>query len=98
MQSYNGTIHLFPNWDKQNDAAFSTLRAVGAFLVSSKCSGGEVTFVYVQSEKGSECKLKNPWKDAKVQLVRNGRIAEILHLNSLVFKTSPGEEIELRKL
>ena len=33
MQSYDGTIRLFPNWPKNKDAAFYDLRAVGAFLV-----------------------------------------------------------------
>lgn len=98
MQSYNGTIHLFPNWDKQNDAAFSTLRAVGAFLVSSKCSHGEVLFVNILSEKGSVCTVINPWKGASVQVIRNGKTAGKLQQERLVFKTAPNEEILLRRL
>jgi hypothetical protein len=35
LQSYTGTLRLFPNWPAEKDAAFQDLRAVGAFLVSS---------------------------------------------------------------
>ena len=32
MQSYKGTIRLFPNWPMENDAEFNNLRAAGAPL------------------------------------------------------------------
>ena len=35
MQSYDGTIRLFPNWPPEKDAEFHNLRAAGAFLVSA---------------------------------------------------------------
>ncbi|MDP4238423.1 MAG: hypothetical protein Q8904_03005 [Bacteroidota bacterium] len=98
IQSYSGIIHLFPNWNKQNDATFSTLRAVGAFLVSSRCSKGEVIYVEILSERGSVCKMKNPWNASRVQVIRNGKTAEVLNQGMLVFKTVPNEKIELRKL
>jgi hypothetical protein len=71
MQSYNGIINLFPNWDKANDAEFSTLRAVGAFLVSSKLAGEKIEYVDILSEQGTLCKIKNPWPGSKVQIIRN---------------------------
>ncbi|MDR3094204.1 MAG: hypothetical protein LBU62_06140, partial [Bacteroidales bacterium] len=95
IQSYNGVIHLFPNWDKKTDVEFSTLRAVGAFLVSCKLSGGEITSLQLLSEKGSVCKLKNPWSKAMVQLIRNDKPAEVLSGERLTFKTSVNEKIEL---
>ncbi|MDR2859256.1 MAG: glycoside hydrolase N-terminal domain-containing protein [Mediterranea sp.] len=99
MQSYNGTIRLYPNWDKRTDAAFSTLRAVGAFLVSSKLTNGNIEKLHIQSEKGCRCKIKNPWGNADVQLVRNGKPAEVLRGEELAFNTAVDEEIELiRKL
>ncbi len=39
MQSYNGTIRLFPNWPMDKDAEFQDLRAAGAFLVSASLKG-----------------------------------------------------------
>jgi hypothetical protein len=94
MQSYNGIIHLYPNWDKNVDATFTTLRAVGAFLVSSKLVNGTVTRLTILSEKGSFCRLKNPWgKDAKVRLTRNGKPSETLSGELLSFKTAVNEKI-----
>ena len=98
MQSYNGTIHLFPNWDKTKDAEFSTLRAVGAFLVSSKLSGGIIQSVDVLSEQGSDCKMKNPWKNSMVQIIRNGKNTEVLEGDLLTFKTGKGEKIVLKRI
>jgi hypothetical protein len=96
MQSYNGTIHLYPNWNRQTDAAFSTLRAVGAFLVSSRLAGGDIVTLRITSEKGHPCRIKNPWGQAAVQLVRNGKPAETLTGETLAFKTSVNETIDLK--
>jgi hypothetical protein len=95
MQSYNGTIHLYPNWDKRTDATFSTLRAAGAFLVSSKLKGGKIISLHLLSEKGSLCKMKNPWDNATVRIVRNGKPSETLTGELLTFQTAVDEEIEL---
>ncbi|MDR2375570.1 MAG: hypothetical protein LBD96_03930 [Treponema sp.] len=95
MQSYNGTIRLYPNWDRTKDAEFSTLRAVGAFLVSSRLTGGNVEYVRILSEKGQPCRLKNPWGDAAVRLTRNGIPAETLTGELLAFKTKVGETVEM---
>jgi hypothetical protein len=62
MQSYNGTIRLFPNWPLDRPAAFTTLRAVGAFLVSASCANGEISQVEILSEAGSALRMMNPWK------------------------------------
>jgi hypothetical protein len=95
MQSYDGTIRLYPNWDRTKDAEFSTLRAVGAFLVSSKLANGDVEHVGILSEKGQPCRMKNPWGNAAVRLTRNGTPAETLNGELLTFKTKAGETVEL---
>jgi hypothetical protein len=95
MQSYDGTIRLYPNWDRTKDAEFSTLRAVGAFLVSSRLAGENVEYVRILSEKGQPCQLKNPWGAAAVRLIRNGTPAETLKGELLTFKTKAGETVEL---
>jgi hypothetical protein len=97
MQSYDGTIRLYPNWDKSKDAEFSTLRAVGAFLVSSKLANGEVEHVRILSEKGQPCRMKNPWGNAAVRLTRNGTPAETLNGELLSFKTKAGETVRIEK-
>jgi alpha-L-fucosidase 2 len=62
IQSHTGTIQIFPaipsGW---KNVSFSTLRAVGAFLVSADQKGGKVEKVVIDSEKGGICKLKNPF-------------------------------------
>lgn len=61
MQSYTGTIKLFPNWPMEQDAQFSTLRAVGAFLVSASLEAGAVSWVKVTSEQGGILRMESPW-------------------------------------
>lgn len=76
MQSYQGTIRLFPNWPFQKDAAFQDLRAVGAFLVSASLKGGKVTEVKVVSEVGGLLKIKLPWGKGGTVLVA-GKIKQV---------------------
>lgn len=61
MQSYDGVIRLFPNWDRNKDASFDQLRAAGAFLVSATLKNGKVTRIKVVSEKGGTLKIISPW-------------------------------------
>lgn len=63
IQSYAGFIEVLPaipvEW---KDVAFENLRTEGAFLVSIKKSGGQVSEVKIVSEKGGKTKLKLPFK------------------------------------
>ena len=96
MQSYDGVIRLFPNWDKTKDASFSTLRAVGAFLVSCRLVDGKIEHLEIISEQGSPCTIENPLgEQAKVQLVRNGKPSEVLTGKTWSFKTSMNENIQI---
>ena len=62
IQSYSGTIRLFPAIPKDwKDAAFNTLRAEGAFIVSAERSAGKVVRVEITAEKGGICNLENPF-------------------------------------
>lgn len=95
LQSYEGTLRLFPNWNRQKDASFVNLRAYGAFLVSASLKNKHVTSLRLFSEKGRNCKMENPWRSAKVQLTRNGRKAEVLSGDLLQFETIKNESVEL---
>jgi hypothetical protein len=82
---------LFPNWDKQVPAAFTSLRTTGAFLVDAACAGGTVEYVKVRSEKGGCWKMVNPW-NAAIDLRGN------VHRDSLItVDMNPGEEITLKE-
>ncbi|HMO56579.1 MAG TPA: hypothetical protein PKC19_04420, partial [Roseiflexaceae bacterium] len=61
LQSYNGEIRLFPNWPLTQRAAFYTLRAVGALLVSAACADGMVMWLEITSERGAAALLHVPW-------------------------------------
>jgi hypothetical protein len=61
MQSWDGTIRLFPNWPKEKDARFQDLRAAGAFLVSTSLTGGRIGEIRIVSEAGGKLELLLPW-------------------------------------
>jgi len=93
LQSYTGTLRLFPNWPKERDAAFHTLRAAGAFLVSAEIRGGTVAWVEVCSEAGGELVLLNPWA-GKVRCRRGVEIWDAAG-DRLAIATRGGDVIRL---
>ncbi|NIA32030.1 MAG: hypothetical protein GWP06_19245, partial [Actinobacteria bacterium] len=72
MQSYDGTIRMFPNWPKSTDARFKTLRAVNAFLVSASFVKGNVEWVRIKSEAGKNLRMVNPWAKGARVITRRG--------------------------
>ena len=63
IQSYAGFMEVFPavpeSW---TDLSFNNLRTEGAFLVSAKKEGGQVSEIEIKSEKGGVAKVKLPFK------------------------------------
>jgi hypothetical protein len=55
LQSYSGTLRLFPNWPLERDAEFRTLRAAGAFLVSALLRAGKVQWVRCAARRAEGC-------------------------------------------
>ncbi len=96
--SAGNVIRLFRNFPEDKNAGFENIRTWGAFLVSAQLKKGIISGVVLLSEKGRNCTIINPWPDKKVTLFRNGRKAETLKGNRLMFKTSEGEKIELKQL
>lgn len=95
LQSYEGILRVFPAWPKGRDARFGGLRAYGAFLVSAEIAKGEVRGLIVESEKGKDCTLQNPWPGQDLTLYRNGRRAEQVTGDKVTFKTAAGERIAI---
>ena len=93
MQSYDGTIRLFPNWPTARSASFQTLRAVGAFLVSASCGGGGVEQVEIRSEAGTSLKVLNPWKNGA--RVISGSKENTVEGEFIELPTKPGETVRL---
>jgi alpha-L-fucosidase 2 len=71
LQSYAGTIRLFPNTLNLGPASFENLRAVGAFLVSATHDGKTVTRFEVLSEKGGTLRFASPWAQKPVRVTRS---------------------------
>jgi hypothetical protein len=88
-------IRLFEVWPKDVDARFENIRTWGAFLVSATIENGRVSGVSLFSERGRSCTFVNPWKDRTVRLFRNGKSAETLSGDELIFPTSVGEPVSL---
>lgn len=95
MQSYNGTIRLFPNWPMDSDAEFFNLRAAGAFLVSSSLKNGTVTTIQITSEAGGTLKIILPWKGGGKMINRYGE--QSLKSNIISIETLKGEKIIFSK-
>jgi hypothetical protein len=93
LQSYTGALRLFPNWPKDRDATFHTLRAAGAFLVSAELRAGTVAWVEIQSETGGELTLLNPWP-GKVRCQRGKEVWDATGARIIV-PTNAGDRIRL---
>ena len=61
LQCRKDVIRVFPNWKKELNCEFRSLRADGAFLVSAKMEDGFVRYVEIVSEKGAPLTLVNPF-------------------------------------
>ena len=70
LQSYTGTVRVFPNTLNLGPASFENLRAVGAFLVSATHDGKQVIRFEVFSEKGVKLVFVNPWGQKSVRITR----------------------------
>jgi hypothetical protein len=91
MQSYNGTIRLFPNWPLEKDAEFHNLRAVGAFLVSATLKNGKVEEIQINSEVGGVLKMILPWENGGTVLTSGGK--KSLSASIIEMQTVKGETI-----
>ncbi len=98
LQSYRGTIRLFPNAEGLGPAQFSGLRTVGAFLVSAVWDGRSVTNLELLSEKGGVVRIVNPWETDKIAVKRlrdSAAIAYRYEKGVLTFNTSAGDRYTL---
>jgi len=98
MQSYTGTLRLFPNTQNLGPTRFQDLRAVRAFLVSSAYDGKKITHLSVLSEKGMTLRLVTPWPGRPVQVtrVRDGQGVNVKTESQMViFDTEPGDRYRI---
>lgn len=94
MQSYSGTIRLFPNTASLGPARFENLRAAGAFLVSASWDGHAVTHLSLFSEKGRTARLAEIWGKKAIRVTgEQSKKSRLVELNGDVFviETEAGE-------
>ena len=96
--SAGNVIRLFAGLPEEHNAAFTDLRAWGAFLVSARLAGGHVSGVRIKSEKGKVCHIVNPWPGKTVRVLRDGKAAESVSGQRLTLNTRAGELIGLQEL
>jgi hypothetical protein len=74
LQSYQGVLRFFPGWPLDEAASFTTLRAVGAFLVSAAVNNvATVGPITILSEMGTPCTVLSPWEPAvAIKVMQSG--------------------------
>ena len=100
LQSHDGVLRIFPNWDRSLDAEFKRLRAVGAFLAEARYRAGPrvVDRVRILSERGNPCVLQSPFDGAGITVRRahdRGRVQVVQDEDEFTFPTAPGVTYEI---
>jgi hypothetical protein len=86
--------YIFPSWPKEWDAQF-TLAARNAFVISASMEKGQIGFVEIQSNKGGNCMIKNPWGDTELTLYRNGKKSKNISGKLLTLTSEAGETLTI---
>ena len=96
LQSNEDKIRIFPAIPDDWATSFKLL-ARGAFVVSSeKQKDGSIPGIFIESLKGKNCRVVNPWPDSEVVVWGMGgkknRVSHhIQEKNVIMFKTYPGQ-------
>ena len=95
LQSQGGVIRIFPAYPYDlGDAAFFSLRARGAFLVSAEARNEKPAYAVIRSLRGNDCRFMNVFGD-KIS-VRDLETGEKIEFKpdggDIIFKTVPGHE------
>jgi hypothetical protein len=101
LQSQEDILRIFPVWPRKKhpNAAFRNFRAYGAFKVSARLAGGEVSELEIVSCKGNSCTLENPWKGSRIMIRHIGSgLTEVLEGDVVTFATCCGEQFRVSKM
>lgn len=98
LQSYDRKIRVFPSLPGDWTARF-TLRASGAFMVTSEFIRGDIRYVNIESLVGEECVVVNPWSSvARLRHVASGEVIAEGSLAEFRFNTEPGQIFILERV
>jgi alpha-L-fucosidase 2 len=93
IQSHTGIIRIFPAIPAEwKNAAFTTLRTEGAFLVSAVRENSETSEVSILSEKGGQLKIANPFKNADFRCSTPHKLNDGI----ITIQTEPGQRIIIK--
>ena len=93
LQSHTGIIRVFPAVPHEwKDLSFNKLRAEGAFLISAGMENGIVNKMEIESEKGGEIKIFNPFNNAEIKTSSPYELKD----NILTFNTKTGQKITIK--
>ncbi len=95
LQSQGGVIRIFPAYPEDiGDAAFFSLRARGAFLVSAEMREGKPAYAIVRSLRGNDCRFMNVFGDkiSVRDLEMNEKISFTEVDGDIVFNTEEAHE------
>lgn len=67
LQSYSGTIRVFPAVPEEWEGQFR-LHAAGGFAVSAARAKDGTKYVIIESKNGRPCRIANPWPGRQVHL------------------------------
>lgn len=95
LQSSDGTLLFFDNWNKDLSCSFTNLRANGAFLVSSSINEGKIGEIKIMSEAGYDLMFRNPFKKCMIK-TENDTISYDNEYISM--KTEPGDTIIISEI
>ena len=89
LQSYSGTLRVFPAVPKDWEGHFR-LHAAGGFIVSAAYENEKVSYLVIESRTGEVCRLANPYPGQSIRLYQWDEGQENW---SLLYKLS-GEDLE----
>lgn len=65
LQSHDGLVRLAPAWPVKWQAQYC-LHARGGFVVTADVDQGQVRYALLESTRGGQCRLANPWSGVAV--------------------------------
>ena len=94
LQSHQGIVRIFPDWDTRLDCSYTRLRADGAFLVSAEMKNGTAVHAQIVSEKGGLLRAVFPAEEISVSV--NGVPADLSAAALLEgIGTAPGDTVAI---
>ncbi len=98
LQSWDGSLRIFPAWPRDLPARFEHFRAEGALVVSAAWAKDQVTELQVHSEKGGRCSLYVPWPSGMKVVDQQGRKIAVTPQSDgrAAFETDAGATYDLR--